>query len=253
MHIVLIGCEYSGTTTLAYAISKWAKSVTGERVGFHDHWKIPHVNHPPFETPEENDAAFLAWSEGKGEDPTRLGFTEEEQGLFLALKPNQQEMFERYHMEYHISSGFYSYDHHNIVGMHIDEAVYAGLYYGYGGDGEYADRKMVARRTEEHMVAEAPDSVLALCQAPADTIRQRMKDSPHQNGLLQEKDVDFVVGRFEEEHELSLIKNKFTVDTGTKSVDESLAEFVEKFEPFITNADRNKILVHKAKQRGEWV
>ena len=253
MHITLIGCEHSGTTSLAYAISQWAKSVTGDTVGFHDHWKIPHLNHPPFENPEESDQAWSDWAAGNGEDPTRLGFTEEEQNLFLALKPNQQEMFERYHMEYHLSPGFYSYDHHNIVGMHIDEAVYAGLYYGYGGDGEYADRKKMARSTEEHMLQQAPDTVLALCKAPANVIRKRMKDNPHQNGVLQEKDIDLVIGRFEEEYELSLIKNKFTVDTGTKNIDGSLVEFVEKFEPFITEVDRNKILVQKAKQRGEWV
>ena len=38
-----------------------------------------------------------------------------------------------------------------------------------------------------------------------------------------------------------MIKTKFTVDTSDKSIDESLLEFVEKFEPFITEADRTKI------------
>ena len=157
MHLVLIGCEYSGTSTLALAISNWTKEAFGVGgFGFHDHWKIPHLNHPPAETPEESDAAFQAWAEGRGEDPTMMGYDDEEQTLLLALTPKQKEAFQRYHMEYHVSPTFYSYDHHNLVGMHIDEAVYAGLYYGYGGDGEYADRKQYARHVEETMIERRP-------------------------------------------------------------------------------------------------
>ena len=253
MHLVLIGCEYSGTTTLSYAITGWVEKVTGHYVGFHDHWKIPHVSHPTFQGQDEVEEGWKAWYEGKAGDPTRLGFTDKEQELFLALTPNQQEMFQRYHMEYHISPSFYSYEHHNLIGMHIDEAVYAGLYYGYGGDGQYADRKSMARHIEEKMVERAPDTVLVLCQATPDVVRRRMTEDPHKNAVLKEKDVDLVVKRFEEEYELSLIKNKITVDTGTKTVDESLAEFAEKFEPLITDAYRLRILVHQAKQGGEWV
>ena len=52
MHLVLIGCEYSGTSTLALAISNWAKEAFGVGgFGFHDHWKIPHLNHPPRRDP----------------------------------------------------------------------------------------------------------------------------------------------------------------------------------------------------------
>ncbi len=254
MHLVLIGCEYSGTSTLAWAITKWTKEAFGgDGFGFHDHWKIPHVSHPPAETQEESNAAFVAWSEGRGEDPTMVGFTEEEQSLFLALTPKQKEAFQRYHMEYHVSTSFYSYDHHNVVGMHIDEAVYAGIYYGYGGDGEYADRKQFARHVEETMVERAPDTVLVLCQASPDVIRRRMRENPHPNAVVQDKDVEMVVKRFEEEYELSRFQNKITVDTGTKDVEESLREFVVKYEPYISEADRVRMLVHGAKRRGQWV
>ena len=48
MRVIIIGCEYAGTTTLAYGVSDWAKRTIGD--GFelvHDHWKIPHtINHP---------------------------------------------------------------------------------------------------------------------------------------------------------------------------------------------------------------
>ena len=254
MHLVLIGCEYSGTSTLAWAISNWAKEALGvDSFGFHDHWKIPHLNHPPAETPEESDAAFQAWAEGRGEDPTMMGYDDEEQTLLLALTPKQKEAFQRYHMEYHVSTSFYSYDHHNVVGMHIDEAVYAGLYYGYGGDGEYADRKQFARHVEETMVERAPDTVLVLCQASPDVIRRRMKENPHPNAVVQDKDVEFVIKRFEEEYELSRFENKITVDTGSQSIEDSLSEFVSKFEPFMTDPDRVRMLVQSARKSGQWV
>ena len=193
MHLNFIGCEYSGTTTLGYAFSKWAKEVMGHEVGFHDHWKIPHLGHPT----AAGEKLWADWAEGRADDPTRSGFSEDEQKRFLALTPSQQEMFQRYHMYYHLSSDFYSYDHHNVMGMQIDEAVYSGLYYGYGGEGEYSDRKPFARHMEQLILEQAPDSIVVLCQASPDVIRQRMKEDPHQGSLLQDKDIDLVVGRFE--------------------------------------------------------
>ena len=255
MHLILAGCEYSGTTTLAYSISQWAESAMGGHHFFHDHWKIPHVNHPPFgttfETIEEFDASYAAWIAGEEEDPTRLGLTEDEQKLFLALSPRQKEMFQRYHMDYHVAAEFYLRADHNLVGMQIDEAVYAGLY--YGGDGQEEDRKILARHIEERILEQAPDTVLVLLRSTPEVIRGRMNEDPHTNGLLQDKDVVLVLQRFEEEYERSLIKNKFIIDTSRATVEECLAEFVEKFEPFITDADRTRILVQKAKQRGEWL
>ena len=253
MHLVLAGCEYSGTTTLNYAITDWGKAVLGEGVGFHDHWKIPHLSHPTARGDKTMDEMIADWVAGKGEDPTTSGFTEEEQNLFLALTPSQKEMFQRYHMEYHLSDAFYSYGHHNVVGMHIDEAVYAGLYYGYGGDGEYSDRKLYARYVEKTMLRKAPDTVMVLVKATPEVIRRRMKEHPHHNGVLKDKDVELVLQRFEEEYEGTVIEKKFTIDTSTATVEESLREFLDKIDEFLTDADRTQILVHKAKQRGEWI
>ncbi len=252
MNIVMVGCEYSGTTTLAWEFYKWTKETMGEGRGFHDHWKIPHLSHLKVPSIEYLEEATRAWVEDKGPDPTTLGFSDKEQEDLLALTPYTLEMFQRYHMEYHISPTFYSYHQHNIIGMHIDEAVYAELYYGYGGDGEYGDRKKMTRHIEEKMLALAPDTVLILCQASPTVIRSRMKEKPKEHGIVKEKDVDLVIRRFEEEYERSLIKNKFTVDTGNQTPSESLAEFVEKYEPYITDADRIKMLVHKAKKNGNW-
>ena len=218
MRLILNGCEYAGTTTLAGAISEWAMKVFGGQIGFHDHWKIPHVSHSAH-TDEENDQ-------------------------FLALSPHLQESFQRYHMEYHVASNFYGGDHHNMVGFHIDEAVYAPLYYGYGGEGEYADRKQMARSVEAHIMEVALDTVLVLVKASPEVIASRMKENPHDRALVKENDIDRVIQRFEEENERTFIRRKFTLDTTSVSVEESMAEFVDKFEPHMTEADRLRILTH---------
>ncbi len=253
MRLMLAGCEYSGTTTLSCAIAKWARENMGERIGFHDHWKLPHINHPPIQAQAELDEAFEAWTEGRGEDPTYSGLTPHEQELFNALTPRIKECFQRYHMEYHICEDFYSQPHHNMIGMHYDEAVYAPLYYGYGGPGQYADRELVARNTEETIMKAAPDTVLVLLKAAPGVIAGRMNEAPHPHAVVQEKDIEYVLTKFEDQYQRSLIKSKLTVDTGTATVEESLSEFVSKYEPLLTDTDRTRILVHKARQRGEWV
>ena len=96
------------------------------------------------------------------------------------------------------------------------------------------------------------EDLLGEAQASPDVIRSRMKENPKKHGIVKEKDVDLVVQRFEEEYERSLFKNKFIVDTGTKTPSESMAEFAEKYEPYITDADRIKMLVQKAKKKGDW-
>ena len=49
MHLIIAGCEYSGTTTLSRAFAEWAtQNVEGGPFGigaFHDHWKLPHLLH----------------------------------------------------------------------------------------------------------------------------------------------------------------------------------------------------------------
>ena len=80
-----------------------------------------------------------------------------------------------------------------------------------------------------------------------------MKENPHTNSLVQNKDVELVLKRFEEEYERSLIKNKFTIDTSISTVEVCVAEFLKKYEPFMTVADRTRILVHKARQQDKWL
>jgi len=247
MRLILMGCEYSGTTTLFRQISKWVKENLGDDFGFHDHWKIPHVSHPNIPEGSTIEEMWKAWEAGKGPDPTMTGHTDEENEQFLALSPKIRESFQRYHMEYHIGDSFYGDAHHNNIGFYFDEAVYAPLYYGYGGPGEYGDRAWYARHIEADIMHKAPDTILVHVKATADVIRKRMKENPHKFSLVQDKDVETVLAGFAKQYETSFLRHKFEVDTSTSSVGESICEFVSKVIPHLQSDDRQKLMFYRKK------
>ena len=42
MYLILTGCEYAGTTTLAHAINEWMQASMGAEFKLiHDHFKLP--------------------------------------------------------------------------------------------------------------------------------------------------------------------------------------------------------------------
>ena len=215
MRLIIVGCEYAGTTTLVDNIGSWVERSMGGNMGKHDHWKIPQVSHSEH-TREENLA-------------------------FLALSPNLQESFQRYHMEYHMSRSFYSDPHHVMVGFHIDEAVYAPKYYGYGSHDDYGDRARSARRIEGEILEVARDTVLVLLKASPETIRERMAAEPREFGLVKEEDIEFVLQRFEEEYTRSFVRQKIEIDNTDLTPEETLAQFVERIQPHLTDGDRSRI------------
>jgi len=212
----MVGCEYVGTSSLIQEISGWVERAMGGKMGIHDHWKAPQLSHAEH-TKEENEG-------------------------FLALSPNLRESFQRYHMEYHLSPSFYHDADHTMVGFHIDEAVYAPLYYGYGAPNEYGDREQAARTTEASLLEIARDTVLILLKASPEVIRARMKADPHANALVTDGDVEKVLAAFEDQHTRSLLRKKIVIDNTDQTVSESLADFVTQIQPFLTHADRSRIL-----------
>lgn len=227
MRLLMTGCEYAGVTTLTKAIKEWGEGVIGGELGDgHDHFKVPHLAH--------------------GE------LTSEEQDQVLALSPHLKEIFQRYNIEYHLQPSFFDDQHHVLIGMHIDDAVYAPIYYGYGAPGEYAARSDFARHVESVLIGYAPDFIHVLVKASPAVIASRMDKDPHQNPVVPKKDIEMVLGRFEEEFEASTMLNKITIDTSLATVEESLAEFVEKAVPFLNDRDRTAMLVKKAEKRGDW-
>ncbi len=222
MNIYLIGCEYAGKTTLAGEIMEWADQHMGGTRHFHDHFTIPSSELSP-----------------------------EAAESYRHAHPQLKEMTQRYVLSYHISPEMYAgHRDANLMGHAIEEAVYAPLYYGYGGKDSQApfrspegQRTQMARAMEERMLERAPGTVLALLKAEPEVICQRMLDNPNTaegeptRGVVQDEDVEHVLQRFEEEFEWSMIGNKVVLDTTAATVAETVAEFLEKLEPYLSESD----------------
>ncbi len=124
MKLIITGCEYAGKSTLINEIKKWANNALGGlQTSCHDH--------------------FTLGGELLPEDIKDSS----ERDKLLALGPKAKEMYQRYMIEYHLAPFEGSKDH-IVVGFHIEEAVYAPLYYGYGKPREYGDRSWFARHID---------------------------------------------------------------------------------------------------------
>ena len=219
MNLVFVGCEYAGKSTLAGEVIKWAEESLGGTSHFHDHFSVPSSELSP-----------------------------EAQESVLAVHPQFLEMFQRYSLTYHLGDGFYSHGDHNLMGFVIEEAVYAPLYYGYGGPDSGAPKRSpegqrteMARSFESEMLAKAPGTVQVLLKADPGVIRRRMKEAPHTHPIVRDQDVEQVLARFEEEFEASLIQRRMVIDTSTATVAQTLAEFVEGYQPFMSPEDRQRL------------
>ena len=83
MNIIVIGCEYTGTTTLMLRVQEWMKDSLGRTSIFHDHFKLPNNSgHPPL-------------------DPDSIIFDAEEKRQVLEMSPKLKELFTRYTLYYH--------------------------------------------------------------------------------------------------------------------------------------------------------
>ncbi len=226
MDIIVIGCEYTGTTTLMLRFQEWIMETFGQGVIFHDHFKLPNNSgHPPL-------------------DPDSIIFDEEEKRQILEMSPKLKELFTRYTLYYHSPnrprdpSDFGGLH----IGHHIDEMIYAPMYFGYGGPGEPGDRRVEAQSVEHSITKYAPETVLALVRASADVVRRRMRGAPHADGVVRDEDIERVLQRFDEEFARSAIQNKFTLDTTEATPEETFEEFLCKMEPYWTEGDLLRML-----------
>ncbi|MDP6822519.1 MAG: hypothetical protein QF554_04430 [Dehalococcoidia bacterium] len=226
MRLLLAGCEYAGTTTVAHAIDDWMSENMGARFSLiHEHWKIPHTSGHPDNT------------------------TSEEQEWLLQATPKFKEMHQRHSLYYHTQASTYNGGDGMVVGGHIDDAVYAPMYFGYGQKGYSFDRELTMHQVEKTILYFTNDTVVVHITADSDVIRKRMQDDPHENGIVGPDDVDKVKGRFEELVAWSLLGNKISIDNSGALVD-TMAQFVDKIEPYLTDSDRTRILAHKVLSGG---
>ena len=219
MRLILTGCEYAGTTTLVNNICDWLERAMGTPASPHDHFKFPDLSHAPLSA--------------------------DEQAQLLGLSPLLKEQYQRYHVDYHVGDQFYrEAAHHIVVGLHFDEAVYAPLYYGYGGVGAPFDRRLLARQVESRLMEVAPDTVVVLVKASPQVIAQRMRETPQPHGLVREEDIEAVLARFEDEYNQSVLRLKFELDTSESTPEETLAEFKRQVAPYLSDGDRLRLLAH---------
>ena len=206
MRLIIVGSEYAGKTTLVEKIVDWRDEVMGPPtpkgiVRYHDHFTLPWVGH---------------WDE----------ISEEDMAKFMSLGPELKEMFQRYQFHYHLMPQLYRDSDHIMIGFHIEEAVYAPLYYGYGREGEYGDRESFARHIETDIIEAAPDTV---------------RTAPHARTVLRDEDVEHVLERMEYHYGHSLLRYKFTLDTTDATPDETLQEFIENYVPHMSERDELRV------------
>ncbi len=217
MRVIIIGCEYTGTTTLGYGVREWAlRNIGGYEFDLvHDHWKIPHtIDHPS-------------------------DLTDEEQEQYLALSPRIKEAAQRHNLFYHTPAKL---DTDGIVvGYYFEDEIYGPLYYGYGGEGEQGDRRKVSQLIEERNLEFAPETVLTLLRASPEVIRRRMRESPRARQTVRDEDVEMVLRRFEDAYERSAFPQKIALDTDASTPEDTLAEFVKRVDPYLTGRDRDRM------------
>lgn len=222
MQVILVGCEYAGKTTLSRAISNWLVKLYGP-----ESWGPPHYEwHDHYEFP----------------DVTHHDLTEEEQIQLLALSPRLKEAYQRYNLAYHTPNASSENSIMLAIGFHVSEAVYAPLYFSYGAEQEYADRRKLSFQIERDIMDYAPDTTIVLVSADPEVIMKRMKEAPHRNGVLRDSDVESVLKRFEEEYNRSILRHRFTLDTTDSTPDETFKEFARSFEPHFSDDDRVRML-----------
>ncbi len=229
MRLVIIGCEYSGTTTLGFRIRDWVHEDIGGWVkNVHDHGKFPYtVTHEQEYTPVPSD------------------FTEEEQEQLWALSTRTKETIMRHNVVYHASgmATMTGMRDSLMIGLHIEEAIYGELYLGFEG------RQGFMSNMEDKILSGGTDAVLCHVTARPEVIRRRMAENPHPNGILKDQDVELVLQRFREEFERSRLMHKIELDTSDATVDETIQDFIRKIEPHLTDEDRAGI-ASKAAEKG---
>ncbi len=223
MKIILAGIEYVGTTTIANMLKDWKLKYTGTPFYdglMHDHMKIPHTSGHPDDT------------------------TLEEQEQILNLSPKLMEMYHRYHMYYHLHHYFQRDD--LTVGFHIEEAVLARRYFGYGLDGEAFDRKnVIFERIENRIKQITSDPIITVhMKADLSVIEERMEslknNSAHSNSPLLKKDIKNVMNDYKYYIDKSNIGPTLEVDTSVDNPEQTLDKIVDLLKPHISEEDMSK-------------
>ena len=243
MRLMLIGCEYSGASTMARAIGEWLlreRAAAGVRV--HDHWVYPYI------ADQDPSTCFVMGPGGIVREEWRYrggygdaAMSEERAADVRAMPAWLLEQMQRALIWRHM--------HHTVideevsdsiqVGLYYAEAVYAPLYYGYGRD-SFSDRRRRAREWDRALLEIAPETVLVLLRASPEAIRERMRAAPRPDGVPREEDIERVLDLFEEEYAATELRQKLAIRTSGVTVADSVAEFAREVEAILTDEDRRR-------------
>lgn len=193
MRTIVVGCEYSGVTTLIEGIMDWGHE---RDINHHldDHFTIPDRQHL---APEDRET-------------------------MAHLSPALKERFQRMQLVYHIRL-LHRYDHILLGGFHIEEAIYGPLYYYPGG---------VASEIREYEEEMPKNTILVHLTASPEAIQKRMETDPHEYSLIQTEDIPTLLERFQQEFDASLIPNKIQIDTSDLAPEGLLQTFLSQSAQF---------------------
>ena len=242
MRLILAGCAYAGGTTMARAVAEWIlREVSSDGVRIHDHWVYPYIaDQDPATCYVVGPDGIISeeWRYGHLGDYDSAKLSEERASDVRALKPWLLEQAQRIMVWRHLHPSNIAEKWDSIqVGLHYAAAVYASLYYGYGEPGSFSDRRRRAREWDRALLEIAPETVLVLLRATPEAVRERMRAAPRPDGIPREEDIEKVIALFEEQYAESELNHKLAIETSGVLVEESVAEFARKVEPFLSAED----------------
>lgn len=197
MRVIVVGCEYSGVSTLINGLDVWGKE-RGIQHHLDDHFTIPDAYH----------------------------LDAEEQQAMLDMLPAIKERFQRFQIVYHVRL-LHRYRHILMGGFHIEEKVYGPRYY-------YPGINIEIREYEPDMPDEV---LLVHLYARPEVIRARMAAAPHPHQLVPQEDVEEVLEAFQQEVRLSWMRRKFAIDTSDLAPEQLLEAFMQQSVPHLDAAD----------------
>ena len=193
MRGIVVGCEYTGVTTLIEGLMDWGHE-RGINHHLDDHFTIPDRQHL---APEDRET-------------------------MVNLSPALKERFQRMQLVYHIRL-LHRFDHILLGGFHIEEAIYGPLYYYPGG---------VASEIREYEEEMPKNAILVHLTARPEVIQGRMETDPHEYSLIKKEDIPMLLNRFQEEFDASLIPNKLQIDTSDLAPEALLQTFLNQSAQF---------------------
>ena len=227
MLIILVGSEYSGTSTISKILRLELKDNFGSEFENHDHWKLPNIEcYPKYSkqyTLNETDKSHIS-----------------------KLTPKLKEMLQRQSLVYHLPAPKVAIDK-IYVGYHLDDTVYGPIYFDYGGPKEPqgGPRTRYARYIEKEIIKSYPDTILIHLTSNRDTILKRMENQPHKDQLICRDDIDLILEQFQSEFDKSLLQNKLTINTTDQSIKQTTSIVLEGILDYRTSEDSARLKINK--------